>query len=762
MANVVVTQLIVDAKGAEKGVADFETTMQRAKAASEGAGGAVASSFERTQQRWQKALAATDPVMRAQIQMQQAMARQQAINTDAVKLGIATQQQAAAQLDAVRSKYDGIITKIRQHNDEQTKATSILGGLSNAFGVVTRVAGVFGLALGVGAIVNFGKEIFNSAASLDEQAEQVGISTVALQAYRAALLQNGIDQAATDSLLQHLTRSMGEALNATGAQRTAFVQLGLSAKDLAGGPDTVIPMVAAGLLGIQSASQRAQIEVDLFGKSGQKLESALRTLADPTADLIAKQTALQQVMGTDLTNAADKAADDMVASWKKIQVGIAPIVVALTEGIAGLVDEIAGIASLPGAVFSAAAAAKNHSSDWKIPTTPNNGQSNGISIDNISGSVANDNGSGLFSGSIPYASVTNQPQKTTTDVFDPAAWQKYLADRAEEARMIQLSASEQAAEREAIAQSVEKQTINGAAAADINKTYSFALQTLTSQELSHARSTGLLGEQAKAAKKVSDADAQAAKSAALRTQQLDVGTKAALEMADAWLRGSDAAMQATAMQKALTESVKNGADVTLRARQDLEKAVADQVVGAARSVSTLNTQTDAQTAANAAVAAGTISYGQVNAYVSQYIQNADMQSLKNAALETGNQKLIDSVDKVAAAYKIANDRSFASRDTDTIQQAIAAQQEQLKLVGMTADQRDRESAVMQLQHQLSTTLAIDDANRLRNLIAQNQMVQQINQAVDSITTPVEEFPETFITDAEISAEIGAELERIVA
>jgi hypothetical protein len=146
----------------------------------------------------------------------------------------------------------------------------------------------------------------------------------------------------------------------------------------------------------------------------------------------------------------------MVRSWNKLKVGLAPIVVSITEMISGLIDEISGIASFPGAVIAAAAAAKGQSADWKIPKSPGTGDASGLSIGNIPGGIANDNIASQITGA-PYASITSAPVAgNPKEVFDPAAWSKYLADRAEEGRLIQLAAGEQSAEREAIAESVQK------------------------------------------------------------------------------------------------------------------------------------------------------------------------------------------------------------------------------------------------------------------------------------------------------------------
>jgi len=140
MTEVVVTQLIVDAKGAEKGVADFEASMARAKKSAVDAGEATASSFEKAQQRWEKSLMAVDPVLRAQIKMKEALARQDAISADAVRLGIATQEEAMAQFARVRDRQEEYIRRARE-------GTLETGRWSGAIGSMTGILRTFGITL---------------------------------------------------------------------------------------------------------------------------------------------------------------------------------------------------------------------------------------------------------------------------------------------------------------------------------------------------------------------------------------------------------------------------------------------------------------------------------------------------------------------------------------------------------------------------------------------------------------------------------------
>jgi hypothetical protein len=207
---------------------------------------------------------------------------------------------------------------------------------SGAIGKVTAALGPMFALLSVGTMVAFAKSVFATAASLDEMAEQAGVSTEALQAYRAAMLQSGIAAEQTDQILTRLTRSISTALDGPGKQRDAFVQLGISVATLREGTEATMPVVMRALGDMGSAGERARLEVDLFSKSGQKLESAIGALQDPTATLIEKQRVLGQVLGTDVTKAADEAADRFTAAFNRMKNEATPAITGIMAKVADL------------------------------------------------------------------------------------------------------------------------------------------------------------------------------------------------------------------------------------------------------------------------------------------------------------------------------------------------------------------------------------------------------------------------------------------
>lgn len=329
----VVTQLVVDASGAKTGTDEYVAALERARAAQEGTEGGVRS-FDATLKRWQKSLGDTDPVIRAQIRMQQELQRQTDLNTRAVQLGIVTQDAASAQLDRVRAKYQGYV------NDAEAAAES-----STVFGkglgfIVAQAGPLVGL-LSAASIIGFAKSTFEGAAALNEQAEQVGVNVEAFQAYLAVMKENGIANDNAAQLIGKLTQNIGNARAQAGPARDALNELNIGYRDLAGGVEQALPKIAAALLQIPDVTERARLEADLFGKTGQKLETALRALIDPTSTLVEKERALGLVMGRDVTTGADKAGDRLDALMQQIRTQHAPLVVWFTGLLADMAEAMA-------------------------------------------------------------------------------------------------------------------------------------------------------------------------------------------------------------------------------------------------------------------------------------------------------------------------------------------------------------------------------------------------------------------------------------
>jgi len=214
---------------------------------------------------------------------------------------------------AQTAAFNANITKAAQNlNSNAAKMNRSLESIKSGFGALVGA----GAALG---IVEIGKRLAETAAqaleyagSLGEAAQQLGVNSAELQIYRQIAKQAGIEQESLDKGLQKLTRSIGDASVGAKAQQDAFKALGISVRDSSGNVKTagdIIPEIVKKFDSITSPAQRAAVEVALFGKAGQQLDTLLAGGSGEVDGLRKHLEELGVVLSEDEIRNADKAAD---------------------------------------------------------------------------------------------------------------------------------------------------------------------------------------------------------------------------------------------------------------------------------------------------------------------------------------------------------------------------------------------------------------------------------------------------------------------
>ena len=148
-----------------------------------------------------------------------------------------------------------------------------VGGSANQMlGTLQSVAGAFGIAFSVDAVIGFGKEILQTADDLTRLSQQTGMSVEQIQrlGYTAEQSGNTLDQ------MTEAASKLQVALNTEKGQK-AIEALGLEFRSFAAAkPYDQLLQVSDALRGISDPAERAQRAVELFGESGAKI---LPTLA---------------------------------------------------------------------------------------------------------------------------------------------------------------------------------------------------------------------------------------------------------------------------------------------------------------------------------------------------------------------------------------------------------------------------------------------------------------------------------------------------
>ena len=185
--------------------------------------------------------------------------------------------------------------------------TSFAKGLDDAEGKLKKFAGsakgifgAFGFGLGIMSV----KEFINSLDELGKRAKDFTITADGLKWLQYRARDAGVEFSALDDGLKTLKKSIGDALEGSGAQYDAFKRLNVEIQNADGTYKSFAEVLEATAKGFQNtgrSADEAKLAEDLFGGSGLEVVRVLRAHADGLAENINK-------FG-DYTKAANTAAD---------------------------------------------------------------------------------------------------------------------------------------------------------------------------------------------------------------------------------------------------------------------------------------------------------------------------------------------------------------------------------------------------------------------------------------------------------------------
>ncbi len=205
-------------------------------------------------------------------------------------------------------------------------------------GVKTAMASLVA-GLSVGALVAVAQRALDYASSLDEVSQQLGVTSKDLQVYRYAATQVGISQEEMDKGLAKLTVTMGQARAGVEGPKAAFKELSdLLGKDVLKSAATAgdaIPLISDALAKVKDPAQRAALEVSLFGKTGQKLDTLLQPGSGAINEMRDAAQSLGLVLSDDDIQNADKTADKLSEVKQVLEASIAK---AVSENVGAIYD----------------------------------------------------------------------------------------------------------------------------------------------------------------------------------------------------------------------------------------------------------------------------------------------------------------------------------------------------------------------------------------------------------------------------------------
>jgi len=228
-----------------------------------------------------------------------------------------------------------------------------LKGINESFNLLTKGIGGVAAALGVGAILEAGKQFadfaeqtLHSAEQLGKTADEIGITTTQLQGLQYAATQSSTSQEALTTGLERLTRTIGQAADGAKKQQQAFVTLGVSFLDAGGHArethDVLLDLSDA-IMKLPTQAQRAAAEVAVFGRAGQEMDAFMRQGASSISELENKARSLGMVLGENEVQAAHRAdaeIEGLRLNWERLTEHIVISAVPALEKFIGLLARL--------------------------------------------------------------------------------------------------------------------------------------------------------------------------------------------------------------------------------------------------------------------------------------------------------------------------------------------------------------------------------------------------------------------------------------
>lgn len=240
---------------------------------------------------------------------------------------------------------------------------------------VAAFAGLVGGGLALGAIDNFAKSALAMGGAIDDASKTAGIGAKALQEYRFAAKQSGIEIEQTDKAIATFTRNLGEARRGNREFADTFERIGVAAGDSA---ETALRKAFEFLAQIADKAQRAAVASELFGARAQRMillvDGGIGTL-----DQFRQQANdLGIVLGDDLVAGADAAGDriDALETIMKQRLnktvlenidGFVRFKTLLNDAAAASIELAAGIGNLTAAFRRQIATANRDAIDDALP-----------------------------------------------------------------------------------------------------------------------------------------------------------------------------------------------------------------------------------------------------------------------------------------------------------------------------------------------------------------------------------------------------------
>lgn len=264
--------------------------------------------------------------------------------TYAIRLTVEDGGKVVAQLQNVGAVGEQSFKMLQTAGSKTTQSLASLTDRAELLkGAAIKLGGVLLSLAAAGGFAAFTKSAIDTASTLVDTADKLGINTQALQELRYAASMAGVDQEKFDKGMQVFVRRLGDAKNGTGEAKDELNRLGISLRDTSGNvreADAILADVADALQNIHDPADRVRVAFNLFGKEGIGF---INVLADGSVELEKTRQHARElgiVLEDDLLRNAEAAGDQLDTLGQVIKVnfsravlGLAPLIGDISKGL---------------------------------------------------------------------------------------------------------------------------------------------------------------------------------------------------------------------------------------------------------------------------------------------------------------------------------------------------------------------------------------------------------------------------------------------
>lgn len=256
-----------------------------------------------------------------------------------------------AEWQAFKADMDRARAAVRQSTQDINRnfgrTNAALGAVTKGFRLAAGAAGVFGVALGARAFVNFVQHAIDAADEIAKTADKLGVGTEALQELRYAADLAGVSTQTFDLALQRFVRRAAEAAKGTGEAKDAFKEMGIQLTDGNGRlrqAEDLLGDVAEFMGKTSDAGRRLRLAFKLFDSEGVAVVNMLKDGRQALEATRKESRDLGLVWEDSLIRSAEKAHDALSRMEKIVELNFARLALQLAPTIIRIGEEFANAA----------------------------------------------------------------------------------------------------------------------------------------------------------------------------------------------------------------------------------------------------------------------------------------------------------------------------------------------------------------------------------------------------------------------------------